>query len=295
MKIKKHLPLLALAVTMSLTCACAAPTPRVVYQTIETTPHIIHITATPTPTLPPPTPVKTAIPRLAATCGEDGDVRTFNIDTSAPNDSIRFQVYLPPCYEQQPTAHYPVVYLLHGAGRNLLAWNQNGAAETANRMIRDGQIPPFILVTPNLFKVNDDKCTTVVRDLVPHVDGHFRTLPDPQYRGVGGASSGGFIAACMSFQFPGQFGNVGVFGGGLFDERTPRFNGWITATPPQQHPRVLIDLGAQDDMRPFTNVLTRTLAQRDVPYTLVIEPGGHSYEYWAGHLEMYYRWFAESW
>jgi enterochelin esterase-like enzyme len=291
---RKYLLLLsALVVTVFLATACA-PATRVVYQTVETTPRIVHVTATPTPTPAPtetPTPLATAIPRLAATCTQDGSVQTLRVDTAA-GASIRFQVYLPPCYEQQPTAHYPVVYLLPGAGGNSLVWNQNGAAEVANRLIRAGRVPPFILVTPDIFRI-EDPCVTLANDFAPQVDGRFRTLSDSRYRAVGGASSGGYVAACMGFQFPGQFGSVGVFGGGIFVEHVERFDNWIAAAPRQ--PRVLVDLGDQDDMRPFTHVLTQTLTRQDVPYTLVIEPGGHSFEYWAGHLEMYYLWFAEAW
>jgi enterochelin esterase-like enzyme len=184
--------------------------------------------------------------------------------------------------------------LLHGAGGNCLNWNQNGAATVADQMIRSGRVPPFILITPG-FAALDDKCVTLVNDFVPQMDDRFRTLSHPQHRGVGGASSGGHLAACMAFQFPDQFGSAGVFGGGIFDEHTESFYGWIDATSPQQRPRVLIDIGNQDDMMPFTSVLTRTLALRDVPYTLIVEPGSHSFEYWSDHLETYYLWFAEDW
>jgi len=312
------LPLLALAVTMPLTLTCTTLEPivvtRVVYQTVETTPRIVQVTATSAPTLPPtetpepaaiptpsldgfpthPAPLKTVIPNVDPTCTEDGAVRTFSVDLSTSESRIRFQIYLPPCYEQQPSSFYPVIFLLHSAGGRCLTWNQNGAAEVANRLIRNGQVPPFILVTPG-FGVLDDKCATLANDFVPQVDDRFRTLSHPRHRGVGGASSGGHLAACMAFQFPEQFGSAGVFGGGIFAEHIESFNNWIDRTPQQQRPRVLVDIGDQDDMMPFTDVLTRTLTQRDIPYTLIVEPGGHSFEYWASHLEMYYLWFAEDW
>ncbi len=301
--LKKYLvPILLLAATTLLTfCVPIKPVvvTRMVYQTVETTPHIVHVTATPTPKLPDefptrPAPLETVIPDVDPACTQDGAVQTHSIDLSTSGSSIRFQIYLPPCYEQQLSSRYPVIFLLHGAGGRALTWNQNGAAEVANRMIRDGQVPPFILVTPG-FSELDDKCTTLANDFAPQIDDRFRTLSHPQHRGVGGASSGGHLAACMAFQFPEQFGSAGVFGGGIFAEHTEDFDRWIDATPSQQQPRVLIDIGEQDDMMPFTNVLTRTLARQDIPYTLITEPGGHSFEYWASHLETYYLWFAQDW
>lgn len=297
------LSLLTLATTVLLTsCTTIEPivVTRVIYQTIETTPQIVQVTATSTPTVPPteiptrPPPSKTVIPSVDPSCTQDGSVQTFSTDLSTSESRIRFQIYLPPCYEQQPSSHYPVIFLLHSAGGNGLTWNQNDAAKVADRMIHDGQVPPFILVTPG-FSTLDDKCTTLAKDFVPQIDDRFRTLSHPQHRSVGGASSGGHLAVCMAFQFPEQFGSAGVFGGGIFAEHTPSFNSWIDETPPQQRPRVLIDIGDQDDMMPFTNVLTQTLTRRDVLYTLIVEPGEHSFQYWAGHLETYYLWFAEDW
>jgi enterochelin esterase-like enzyme len=299
---KRLLAVLALTATTLLTfCAPIKPivVTRIVYLTVETSPQVVQITATHTAVPPgePPTrpdPLETVIPNVDPTCTQDGTVETYSTDLSTSESSIRFQIYLPPCYEQQSPSRYPIIFLLHGAGGRSLTWNQNGAAEVANRMIRSGQVPPFILVTPG-FSALDDKCVTLANDFAPQIDDRFHTLSHPQHRGVGGASSGGHLAACMAFQFPDQFGSAGVFGGGIFAEHTKSFNDWIDATPPQQRPRVLIDIGEQDDMMPFTNVLTRTLIRQDIPYTLITEPGEHSFQYWASHLETYYLWFAKDW
>ena len=61
------LPSVAMAVIMSLTLTCTTLEPivvtRVVYQTVETAPRIVQVTATPAPTLPPTeTPEPAAIP-----------------------------------------------------------------------------------------------------------------------------------------------------------------------------------------------------------------------------------------
>jgi enterochelin esterase-like enzyme len=207
---------------------------------------------------------------------------------------------LPPCYEQRAPLAYPVLYLLHGAGGGSFTWNQNGAARVADRMIRSGEVPPFILVTPGLTSdvsaSLDSTCAMLADGLVPQVDRRFRTLADRQHRAVAGASFGGVVAATMAFQFPERFGSVGAFGAGILDRQADSFDRWLAATPPDRRPRVLVDIGDRDTtMLHFANVLTQTLTRHDIPYTLIVEPGDHSYRYWASHLETYYRWFAESW
>lgn len=239
------------------------------------------------------------MPNTAVACPEDGSTETGSIDRSTPGAPVQFQIYLPPCYKQEASRSYPVLYLLHAAGGSPLTWNHYGAAEIANRLIRSGQAPPFILVTPGLssdkLSPTNDLYTMLAYDFVPQIDSRFRTLADRQHRAIAGASFGGFVAGYVGFKFPDKFGSVGVFGAGLIDQQTERFNNWITATPPEQRPRVLIDIGQEDGIISFTTVLTQTLPQHDIPYTLIMKPGGHNYEYWASHLETYLLWFAGGW
>jgi enterochelin esterase-like enzyme len=245
--------------------------------------------ATPAPAISPSPP-----------CAEDGVVQSDTAAGAQPGSTIRFEIYLPPCYGQQPSLSYPVLYLLHGASGGSFTWNQNGAARVANHMIRSGEVPPFILVTPgfasDVSASLDSTCVALADGLVPQIDHRFRTLADRQHRAVAGASFGGVVATTIAFQFPARFGSVGAFGAGILDQQAEGFNRLLAATPPDQRPRVLIDIGDRDiAMLPFTHVLTQSLTQYDVPYTLIVKPGDHSYQYWAGHLETYYRWFAESW
>jgi enterochelin esterase-like enzyme len=251
-------------------------------------------------TAPSPAISPSPAPATALSCAEDGTLQSDSAAGIQPGSTVRFEVYLPPCYEQRAPLAYPVLYLLHGAGGGSFTWNQNGAARVADRMIRSGEVPPFILVTPgftsDVSASLDSTCAMLADGLVPQVDRRFRTLADRQHRAVAGASFGGVVAATMAFQFPERFGSVGAFGAGILDRQADDFNRWLAATPPDRRPRVLVDIGDRDTtMLSFANVLTQTLTQHAVPFTRIVEPGDHSYQYWAGHLETYYRWFAESW
>jgi enterochelin esterase-like enzyme len=239
----------------------------------------------------PPTVAPTATPD----CREDGVIQSGSVGSPTQGFPIRYQVYLPPCYEEQTWASYPVLYLIHGRGGAESSWNALGhAAEIANRMIRGREIPPFILITP-YNSAEDRDGTVLIEELLPHIDQSYRTLTDRRNRVLGGSSRGGVVAARMAFRFPELFGSVGTFAGGVVEGDQQTFRDWIGATPPQQWPRVLIDIGDQDLMMGETERMTEILDEWGVPYTLNIEPGDHSYLYWSGNMEMYLLWYAEDW
>jgi len=58
----------------------------------------------------------------------------------------------------------------------------------------------------------------LIEELVPHVDAHFRTLPDRAHRGVAGKSSGGYGALVLGLMHPETFGAVACHSGDLYFE-----------------------------------------------------------------------------
>ena len=250
------------------------------------------------PTVSLPSPEQSVPPtaRNAPTpkCTEDGLVQSARFESPTLGWAMHFQYYLPPCYEEQAEKSYPVLYLIPGRGGGASSWNAAGAAETANRLIRDGQVPPFILVTPANYS-SDTHGTALMADLMPYVDEHFRTLTSAEDRAVGGASLGGTIAFRMAFESAGLFGHVGVFGSGVGRGDEANMDAWIGAMPVAQWPRVLIDSGDRDPELVSAERMAEIMDRWHIPYTLNVEPGEHSFAYWASNLEMYLRWFTAEW
>jgi enterochelin esterase-like enzyme len=251
---------------------------------------------TPTASSVPPagTPQPAASPRLSLTatpaCAGDGVVRNGSA-AGADGFTIPFQSYLPPCYEEQTSVSYPVLYLL---GRDETVWFKYGkVAETANRMIYTGEISPFIVITPRIdFYRVDTLFADCVDTLVPTIDAHYRTLTDRRHRAVAGGSGAGDMASCLAFMYPDRFENAGAFAGGWCLDRQDL----IDAMPAGQRPRVFMDTGDRDTATVHTMPLwAQVLAKNGFHFVLNIGPGDHSLEYWASNLEMYLRWWAQSW
>ncbi len=128
-------------------------------------------------------------------------------------------VYLPAGYARS-NARYPVIYFLPTPFDSYRApFEKNGAQELFDRAIQAGVIDKFILVcidmtTPvgSSWYVNSPVTGNwedfVVQELVPYVDGNFRTLAGRDSRGIAGDFMGGYGALRFGMTHPEVFGSV---------------------------------------------------------------------------------------
>ncbi len=253
--------------------------------------------ATPYPTSHRATAVTPALtptqPPLA--CAEKGTIGSDRVPNPTQGFSINFEYYLPPCYESRTQDSFPVLYLMTLSYEGRLSETENTPMSLAERLIHSGKLPPVIIVIPGqLIGYGSD--AALAKDLVPYVDGRFRTITDRQHRGTGGISNGAAIAVRMAFQFPETFGSVGLLSGGLADGEGERFEGWLLRMPPEQRwPRVRIDIGNQDAIMRLTQNLLTALDKHQVPYTLNIGQGDHSWTFWSARMESYLLWLSKGW
>ena len=149
-------------------------------------------------------------------------------------------VYLPPNYDTQPKARYPVLYLQHGGGEDETGWIRQGnanfildnliASKSAKPMIvvmaygyarRAGQAPPDLsgrpFGSPEMLKAMQDMTSAfeddVTQALIPYIDSTFRTLPDRDHRAMAGLSMGGMQTFQITFNHLNLFSYIGGFSG----------------------------------------------------------------------------------
>lgn len=157
-----------------------------------------------------------------------GDVRIDFVDSPALRDNPLgdparrpLVVYVPPGYDPEGSARYPVLYVLHGYSGDAAAlvaarpWETN-VVQWADRLIADGTMPPAIVALVDGFTRlggsqymnsvhNGAYATYVVRDVVGHLDARYRTFAREGGRAVLGKSSGGFGALHLVMTQPGIF------------------------------------------------------------------------------------------
>jgi enterochelin esterase-like enzyme len=154
-----------------------------------------------------------------ATVPSPSTITEHSIASEALRGEQRYKVYLPPGYSTS-TLRYPVIYLLHGRGDNLSAWDRNHAL--FDELIAAGQIPPMIAVMPDApssrrggYWVDSAYAgasspgakveTAFVAELIPHVDASLRTIRDRTARAIGGYSMGGYGALRYALAYPELF------------------------------------------------------------------------------------------
>ena len=234
-------------------------------------------------------------PGKVSTCSEPGTIGRERIPHPTQGFNISFQYYLPPCYETLKTSRFPVIYLNTVLFESRLDDKDNTPMSLADRLIRAGKMPPAILVMPDDI-IDFGYNTALAIDLIAYVDYKFNTIPERQYRGVGGISYGGAIAARMAFQFPDVFGSLGILSGGIASGEKGRFDDWINTNLSGIWPRVRMDVGDQDGgILPLTQNLVDVLHQNGIAYSMNIEPGNHNWTFWLSRMESYLLWFAEAW
>jgi enterochelin esterase-like enzyme len=138
----------------------------------------------------------------------------------------RALVYTPPGYEQDRGQRYPVLYLQHGWGEDETAWSSQGHADLImDNLIAAGKTKPFLIVM-TYGMTNDVKIgglanfdighfqRVLLDELVPYIDGNFRTQADSAHRAKAGLSMGGMETRWIALRRPDVFSYLGLFSGG---------------------------------------------------------------------------------
>ena len=177
----------------------------------------------------------TATPARAAPPAKQGTLTQGSAYSSALQDKIDYEIYLPPGYAGAST-RYPSLYLLHGRGDSMTAWTQ--VKSDLDALIAAGSIPPIIVIMPDApwsgrgsWYVDSQYTgsdypgrpveTALTRDLVKDIDANYRTLDGRWARGIGGYSMGGAGALRYVFAHPDLFGAALVLSPAVYHPLPP--------------------------------------------------------------------------
>ena len=171
----------------------------------------------------------------ACTSTVSGDLRLHTLQSSIFGNERTIRVLLPPGYGDAANKdrRYPVLYMLDGqnvfdACLSDVSHHEWSVDETVQRLIAERKIPPLIVVgvdhagkdrereylpykdyvgNPDMDepagKLFPDFMT---REVMPLVDGQYRTLPGQPNTGIGGSSYGGVATLYALLAKPGTFG-----------------------------------------------------------------------------------------
>jgi predicted alpha/beta superfamily hydrolase len=223
-------------------------------------------------------------------------------------------VYLPPSYDENTLARYPVLYMHDGQNlfdpKKAFGGNEWKVDETldaaAEQQPAPANIPEIIVVGPEAgpsrntiytptfdssegFGGDGDKyLRMLVEELKPQVDSMLRTQPEREHTGVLGSSLGGLISAYAGCTHADTFGLVGAMSPSTWWDNTVIIGDVMGMAQPRPL-RVYVDSGdsgpSNDDV---TNTAQLAATFRTLGYSdgktldYVVQMGGqHNEVYWS--------------
>lgn len=163
-----------------------------------------------------------------------GDLRIHEFRSRIFRNTRFLRVWLPPGYDDTANQgrRYPVLYL--NDGQNLFEASTAFAGvdwqvdDTADRLIREGVVPPMIIVGidhaakdrirefmphrsmhPVMLRVHGMRYPDfLTKEVIPFISRNYRTAAGPDNTGLGGSSLGGLIALYTALTRPGLIGRL---------------------------------------------------------------------------------------
>ena len=133
-------------------------------------------------------------------------------------------VYTPADYDKNTSARYPVLYLQHGSFEDETGWSSQGHANLIlDNLIAEKKAVPMIIVMDNGYaskpsqKQGDGNMSTfeevLIKEVIPMVDGSYRTLTDREHRAMAGLSMGANQTIRITMNNLDKFASIAGFSG----------------------------------------------------------------------------------
>lgn len=254
--------------------------------------------------------------------GEDsadlaGELHLHELQSQIFRNTRMLRVWVPPGYSapENRSCHYPVFYL--NDGQNLfdpatayigVDWQ---ADEAADRLIRDGQIPPLIIVGidnaqkdrpkeylpyrsfhPPVMRPQGKRYPEfLLNEVMPFVYQHYRIARGPENTGLGGSSLGAIISLFSVMDRPGIFGRLLLESPSLFISNRQLLK--LSRAFRQWPDRVFVAVGTREagseerdrqtveDVRQLEHILRRAGLKEDRLRVMIDEGATHSEKEWA--------------
>ena len=246
-----------------------------------------------------------------------GDLRIHEFRSQVFRNTRMLRVWLPPRYDDPANAavQYPVFYL--NDGQNLfdratafagVEWQVD---ETADRLIRQEEVPPLIVVgidnaqssrmkeylpyrsfNPPILRVQGKRYPKfLIDEVMPFLWPRYRIARGPENTGLGGSSMGALISLYTALDRPGVFGRLLLESPSLFisGRRLLKYSRYFNAWPE----RIFLAIGTReagreerdkevvDDVRALEAVLRRAGLDDDRLLVRIDEGAGHNEGEWA--------------
>jgi enterochelin esterase family protein len=243
-----------------------------------------------------------------------GEIRTLLYPSKSNGVTRELNVYIPPGYDQAPDRRYPVLYLLHGFANDHHSWHRYGRAnDILDNLLAKGAIAPFLVVMPLGYggaRVNGDGTgiapensgqfrgdpalyeRDLLEDVIPMIDGKYRTIADRKHRAIVGFSMGGGQAGRFGLRHLETFSTVGIMSAGLGGGGNTAAPGAdpiaaLAANPAKANEQIdllWIACGKEDAAMKGAAALHEALGKAGIEHTFLETEGAHHWRVWRRYL-----------
>jgi enterochelin esterase-like enzyme len=149
----------------------------------------------------------------------------ISYDSKSVGTTRKLQVYTPPGYSAEKK--YPVLYLLHGIGRDETEWQRFPKPNILlDNLLAEGKVTPMIVVMPNGRAQKDDRAKgnvfasapafaafeqDLLKDVIPAIESRYSIQADREHRALAGLSMGGGQSLNFGLAHLDTFAWIGAF------------------------------------------------------------------------------------
>ncbi len=239
---------------------------------------------------------------------QHGNLSKVWYDSPTLGINRRMFVYTPYGYETSGE-DYPVLYLLHGGGGDEDAWSTMGRArQILDNLIEKGLAKPMICVMPNgnpgqqaartqmleekpfdyrNEATRNDYINSLVKDIIPYIEGHYRVIAKPEARAVSGLSMGGGHTTSVTVNYPGVFDYILPLSSGMRGEPDV-IDPQLQKIKAAGYKLYWVGCGKDDFLAYQSSVnLDEALTRNGMEHTFFVTEGGHTWANWRVYLNTF--------
>jgi enterochelin esterase-like enzyme len=230
----------------------------------------------------------------------------ITLDSRILSRQHRLRVYLPAGYAENTCRSFPVMYMQDGSNlffsQEAFMGQDWGVRDKLALLDKMNAIQQMIIVgvysadrmaeyTRPAYEAYGQ---SVVEEIKPYIDAHFRTRPGPQTTGVMGSSLGGVVSFYMAWQWPEIFGNAGCLSS-TFTHKDNLVERVLLEE--RRDVRFYLDSGWPGDNYEVGLAMAMALAERGYRYGLdfmyfAFPNAEHSEKDWGQRLHVPFQFFA---
>ncbi len=197
---------------------------------------------------------------------------------------------------------------LHGGGGDEDAWSTMGRArQILDNLIEKGLAKPMICVMPNgnpgqqaaqtqlleekAFDRRDPNnanlyVKSIVNDIIPYVESHYRVIAKPEARAVSGLSMGGGHTTAVTAAYPGTFDYILPLSAGISGDQAS-VDAQLQGIKKAGYKLYWIGCGSDDFTFANNKNLDEALTRNGMEHTFYITGGGHTWANWRIYLNTF--------